>query len=456
MSKNTITAILRRRDGRGQALPLFALMLPVLLAFMALGMDASRMYAERRDAQGAADLAALAGLDKLPDQVSATAEALAVTSANGYAEAEVTVTFPQANRIRVVVREEMNTFFAPILTSFFDAGRDWDTVAVEAAAAAVKQEAFEGNYAVIGLKDECDLQGGGGSETVDWGGSDHILIGGVHSNSGLKFHGGRNVVQEGPVSYGCEGEFTNSGNNPGILFPDDPPDCPADAGNQACLIEEPLDPMDFDPPIYFDWSTFNQSPNAPCNFSSSANNWTLANDSSVWVGDKSERKLKAGKYCNPGGKITVSASGNGRITVVEWNDGSGMICYGLGQDSSPGAPCGVTFYAQEVNLSGSGDVLTAYDRGVLAFASHEQDNDLSKKPVDRINTGVYIQGSGLDLTGFLYAPKGLVKNTGSGNSGGTRLTGGIIGQTVDLAGSGMTIDGRMSAVLAPPYQGLVE
>lgn len=453
MSKNTITTILRRRDCRGQALPLFALMLPVLIAFMALGMDASRMYAERRDAQGAADLAALAGLEKLPDQVSATAEALAVTSANGYAAADVTVTFPQANRIRVVVREEMNTFFAPILTSFFDSGTDWDTVAVEAAAAAVKQEAFEGNYAVIGLKDECDLQGGGGSETVDWGGSDHVLIGGVHSNSGLKFHGGGNVVQGGPVSYGCDGEFTNSGNNPEILFPGEPPDCPAGAGNQACLIEEPLDPSKFDPPIYFDWSTFNDPPNT-CHFSSSASNWTLANDNNVWVGAKSDGNLKAGKYCNPGGKITVSASGNGRITVVEWNDGGKTICHGTGQDTS--GPCGVTFYAQEVNLAGSGDVLTAYDRGVLAFASHEQDNDLSKKPEDRVKTGVYIQGSGLDLTGFLYAPKGLVKNTGSGNSGGTRLTGGIIGQTVDLAGSGMTIDGRMSAILAPPYQGLVE
>src|SRR5687767_5531938 len=89
-----------RSRARGQALTLFTLVAPVMLAFMALGLDAAHAFLERRDAQGAADLAALAGARFLHDEVTpadqadARAAAVAVGVANGYAAAQVTATTP--------------------------------------------------------------------------------------------------------------------------------------------------------------------------------------------------------------------------------------------------------------------------------------------------------------------------------------------------------------------------
>ena len=58
-------AELRRRRRRGQSLVIIALSATALLGIIALGMDAGRLYFQRRDVQNAADAGALAGAEEL-------------------------------------------------------------------------------------------------------------------------------------------------------------------------------------------------------------------------------------------------------------------------------------------------------------------------------------------------------------------------------------------------------
>jgi len=100
---------LARRDG-GQVLVVFALALVVLLGFGGLALDGGSAFAQRRDQQTAADLAALAAAnDFLISGVEsqAVARARAVAASNGYADGaggtSVSVALDTSNGIEVTV-----------------------------------------------------------------------------------------------------------------------------------------------------------------------------------------------------------------------------------------------------------------------------------------------------------------------------------------------------------------
>src|SRR5688500_3321121 len=117
-----------RRTGRGQTLALFAVLLPGLMAGMALGVDGANLWLRNRDAQSAADLAALAGARLLPltptatDRAAATAAARAVAQANGFPTG-VTVTTPyvdssgvsHTDHVKVDIASTVNNYFLPVL-----------------------------------------------------------------------------------------------------------------------------------------------------------------------------------------------------------------------------------------------------------------------------------------------------------------------------------------------------
>src|SRR5918992_166527 len=62
----------RRVRAAGQTLPIFALMLPVVIGMAGLGIDGGNVYLNYRNAQTAADLAALAGARLLPASPSSS------------------------------------------------------------------------------------------------------------------------------------------------------------------------------------------------------------------------------------------------------------------------------------------------------------------------------------------------------------------------------------------------
>jgi hypothetical protein len=99
---------------RGQSLVLVALMMIILMAFLALVFDGGMTFATRRQAQNAADSAALAGartlcLSRSESLARSVAENYA--SRNGATSAIVEVSL-QDRRVTVTARIPLNTFFA--------------------------------------------------------------------------------------------------------------------------------------------------------------------------------------------------------------------------------------------------------------------------------------------------------------------------------------------------------
>jgi Flp pilus assembly protein TadG len=99
-----------RRDANGQVLVVFALSVIVLMGFAGLALDGGSSFAQRRDQQTAADLAALAGandflISGIQDQ--AFARARTVAARNGYThgsgDTTVNVTLDTTNGILVTV-----------------------------------------------------------------------------------------------------------------------------------------------------------------------------------------------------------------------------------------------------------------------------------------------------------------------------------------------------------------
>ena len=141
----------------GQTLPLFAIMVPGMLALMALGLDGAQMMLERRDAQGAADLAALSGARALPgDPAQARADAIAIAAANGFTITAADITTPYSGsttHIEVKISTSVDTFFMPIFG--LAAGGDFSSVSVSARA--VAQIAFETGFgdAIFAAKPSC-------------------------------------------------------------------------------------------------------------------------------------------------------------------------------------------------------------------------------------------------------------------------------------------------------------
>jgi hypothetical protein len=105
-----------KRNGQGgQALVQVALMMVVLLGFVALAVDVGFTYGERRRMQNAADAGALAGARELcfgdPNMAIDTAWAYAVTR-NGAQQADVSI---ENYTVTVTARETVNTFIAGIV-----------------------------------------------------------------------------------------------------------------------------------------------------------------------------------------------------------------------------------------------------------------------------------------------------------------------------------------------------
>lgn len=189
---------LHRRE-RGQVLPLFALGLVALLALTGLGLDGARVYLERREAQGAADLAALSAARFLPaDATAATNEAIAVAALNGFTITAEDVTTPyqgQAGQIKVDIPTGVSMFFTPVLGIF-----DTD---VNASAAAVHEEAVVGaegvpwaGPAILAYDNVCDQ-----NDTLKWDAHDTTINGDVVTNSGGDINGSNNVMNGGETWY---------------------------------------------------------------------------------------------------------------------------------------------------------------------------------------------------------------------------------------------------------------
>jgi Flp pilus assembly protein TadG len=108
-----------REDERGQALILFAGGLVVFMGLVALAVDVGQIVTTRTDLQKAADAAAFAGAQDLPNTASArtVAEQYVANNAGGEASAHVTFgsTGSQPNEITVEAERRVNYTFMRVL-----------------------------------------------------------------------------------------------------------------------------------------------------------------------------------------------------------------------------------------------------------------------------------------------------------------------------------------------------
>jgi Flp pilus assembly protein TadG len=388
------------RHDRGQTLPLFAIVAPIILAFMALGLDTAHAFLERRDAQGAADLAALAGARLLHDgatvteQANARAKAVSVAVANGYAASQVTAITPydgDDEKIRVVIDSGVRTVFAPVLDLIVGGSHASTNVDAGAVAYGGYEETGGGEFAILALEGCPSLQ-----KTLDFSGSTIDVIGRVHSNSDLYISGSTNDFV-GQTSYVCPlsgyPRFHNGGS--GNTFTPTPGSAPAE-----------LDPV-AKARSYF----------TPCTYTASSSGmWDLSSNGSWWVGGtKVSKTLRPGIYC----------SGTGSSDGIKLSDSDIRVL----TDIATGAD-GVTFVASySIEVSGSNFQLKPFKDNIL-FASYGTSD-----------VAVKVAGSGGTWEGIIYAPNGTAEISGSSN---LALQGGIIAKRVKLNGSGFSIDGSAS------------
>src|SRR5579864_583420 len=151
---------LRNRE-RAQIIPMFALMLILLMGFMALVIDFGTIFAGRRALQNAADAAALAGAKELESQMlggasSPATAALKWAGRNGVpnagatcaADGSSTVTYNQpsattANSWEVMTSRLVHLTFAPVVGV--------NTICVQTKAVAVVTEAMPAKIYPWGL-----------------------------------------------------------------------------------------------------------------------------------------------------------------------------------------------------------------------------------------------------------------------------------------------------------------
>lgn len=107
-----------RKEESGQSLVMVVLLLGVLLSFSALVVDVGLLYAEKAKLQNAADAAALAGAQVLPNKTLAEEFVETYANSNGVPTADISeISYPSADnkKIKVAVESDVPYIFARFL-----------------------------------------------------------------------------------------------------------------------------------------------------------------------------------------------------------------------------------------------------------------------------------------------------------------------------------------------------
>lgn len=189
-----------RRHEDGITLAIFALALVVLLGMVALGIDGSRIYDERRRAQNAADHAAIAAAYEsctttaVNVVLAAETAGLASADANGYDdngvsnEVDINVTGGTgSHQYEAIVETTIPTTFGAVLGF-----SELDTTARAEAEATGCEATGSGVPAIFGGGD-C----AGYEKDIDFSGERHIINGLLHTNGDF-YQGGSNNTYTNP------------------------------------------------------------------------------------------------------------------------------------------------------------------------------------------------------------------------------------------------------------------
>ncbi|HEV3479694.1 MAG TPA: pilus assembly protein TadG-related protein [Gaiellaceae bacterium] len=306
-------------DDRGSVLVTVTFFLPVLLVFAAFVLDVGHAFQLRRHLQSAADAAALAAAQELPDTSSATSVANDYSASTGgrnenanLPAVTTAVTFPGSTpgaKVKVTQSAQSRVFFAGIVTMFGAA--DWDGFAVTASAVASKTSTAAGTPLAVYVHELCGASSG--NKGLIAAGDNMRIEGGIHVNGQFKIgNPGFNSVGKatvyrpsagsppGPAQGTCNGaaplriEDINGGSGPSTYC-------------TGCSTGPVTDPA---PAGYRDWVTPYHTEAIMKGYTPCTYNWT---------GDRvyHNTTIPSGVHCvPPDKKFTISGTSSGDITVI--------------------------------------------------------------------------------------------------------------------------------------------
>ncbi|MEW6622202.1 MAG: TadE/TadG family type IV pilus assembly protein [Bacillota bacterium] len=184
----------------GSAVVLLAIVMTVLFGMAALAVDIGIVYHERQKMQYVLDAATLAGAQKLPDTLAATAKAIEFAELNGLTESEIEVSFLNNNRRLVVSSNRNQDLFFMRIFGF----KSLSLNAVAAAESGSPGQAFD-----------YTLFSGSSSKRLKLNGNNLLVNGSAHTNYNFQANG--NSIQ---ITGACEAveNITTNGNDISIPF----------------------------------------------------------------------------------------------------------------------------------------------------------------------------------------------------------------------------------------------
>jgi hypothetical protein len=393
-------ALMKLRTERGAVLVTTAVVLFAMIGIAALAIDIPVAMAERRNAQNAADHAALSAAWAHCESNSPETAATASVVRNGYTAGNLSLDNPATGQYVANVSSSSGTFFGKVFGA--------SDVAVGTSSAA---ECTNGGGSGTAIFASGKCRSNHAKITIDISGSNQIVWGGIHSNDDIYIGGqnndlglGNGAARVDPVTYAVHFAESNPGQN------------------------------------YFDtgWPQKTSSQTGPFSF-------TLAQfDSSV------------------GGASAATAQADGKYFWVDGNiDGAYIVAHGEGlyyatgnivMDQTVGTvddPFEITLVAEGfVSMSGSGQFMEPYIHSLWLYGGQPYTG------IDRCDKFVVsVGGSDNSWKGIVYGPDGLLEFNGSGNS---ELTGSLYGHAVKLDGSQISIIADPSLFLGDPMLRLTE
>ncbi len=382
---------------RGQALILITLAAIGLFGIVGLAVDGTAKFSDRRNAQNAADTAALAGaLANIRGESQWKVNALDRALENGYDDNHVSnevevyacdevdascgpyVNDPQF--VQVIITSHINTYFARVI------GIDQTHNTVQAVVMAQEEYtgALYGGASIVGLApDQCKtiLLSGSGQTHIDGGG----IFSNSNVNCGVTLQGSANISMDGSIDM-VANLYTKNGNPP--------------LGNIDGGLHGNADQYDYPPPAAM-------LPNPICTGSAakSGNAMTPGN----WTGTFPPSGVKT---LNPG---TYCISGTFKLNANDELSGTG-----------------VTIFMQSGGISWNGGAkikLSAPTSGDLAGM-------LIYAPMSNSSTMRFNGNGSSTLTGTIFMPAAPIIYNGTGNVNPSHIQ--IIGYTVELTGASNT------------------
>lgn len=382
----------RSRYQSGQAIVLVALLMMGLLAVAGLALDAGGLYFLNRNAQNAADAAAVAGAYSLctnGDVASIQHAALDAAKSQGFnnngSSNWITVNVPPVggskagdpHYVEVIIRAEKPAMLIQLVR---DDPLEITGRAVGYCGMAEIAVPTDDVYALFGGSTVCE-------SPIDWPGSQNTVIGSVHSNRTYKQEGSNNSVTGYSSSVG--NVLSMGSNNVYSGSQCTGPGCPITGAS--------VQPM----PVVFDINDFK-----PGGLFSTDPKYHNAGSTVINVGTLRARGWMVGSVIEPGIYYTTN-----NIVINENN---------IVAD-------GVTFvtYAGTISLGGNNHVMNPYVGNLLTFSNAAA---CGCQPCN--TTVIKLSGQGNQWNGIIYSPRAQTELYGTMT--GTTLNGCIYGNNIRL------------------------